>query len=314
MMRPGDQIGDYIVERQIGRGGMSLVYRARHALDGSLVAVKVLRPNLVGHPTAWRRFLSEVDAVRDVIHVNVVRRLGGGLLAPRHPYLVLELLDGVSVASLVGPGRTLLTAAGVQIVKQAAAGLDAVHEAGVIHRDVNPSNIVLAHERPDRARVKIIDFGVAKLLDSIVGLSSENVDLGSPSFRAPEQERESSRVDHRADIYSLAVTAFFLLSSGLMPWGVGPLAALLERKALDPTPNLRALFPALSDDQALVLQAGMARDPMKRWASAGRFAAALAAASGVTDGDADQLAILLALAGHLPGDIANTAPTPTPCP
>lgn len=293
MMRPGDLAGDYIVEREIGRGGMGIVYRARHRADGGLVAVKVLLPELINHPHLVRRFIREIDAVRSVEHPNVVRYVTAGLIAIGRPFVAFELLDGVSLQSLAGRRGAVETACVVEIVAQVANGLDAVHARGVIHRDLSPANIIVARQQVGHAQAKIIDFGVAKLRDSVVGLSSENFDLGSPSFRAPEQERESSSVDERADIYALAATAFVLLSGGLLPWGRGAIAEVLQRKALDPTPDLRAVFPYLTVEQADALRVAMARDPMKRWSTATQFARELRRASSVGAPPPDQLDRLL---------------------
>ncbi len=283
MMHPGDQAGDYVVEREIGRGGMGIVYRARHTLDGSLVAIKVLLPDLDSQTKPVRRFLKEIDAVRAVAHPNVVRFIDTGLLAVGRPFVVFELLDGASLASLIGPRRPLDTACVVELVTQVANGLDAVHAMDVVHRDVSPANIILARQQGGHAEAKIIDFGLARLRDSIVGLSSDSLDLGSPSFRAPEQERDSASVNGEADVYALAVTTFVLLSGGVLPWGRGAVADILERKRLDPTPDLRVVFPGINDDQAHVFRVAMAREPRKRWATATRFAGELRRASCVDD-------------------------------
>ncbi len=294
MMSPGDRTGDYIVERELGRGGMGVVYRVRHATDGGAAAVKVLLPELARNVKPVRRFLREIDAVRSIDHPNVVRFIDAGLISIGHPFLVFELLDGTSLASLLGSRRPIGTASVVEIVSQVASGLDAVHAAQIVHRDINPANLFLARQLSGDARMKLIDFGVARLKDGVVGISSESLDLGSLLFRAPEQERDSASVGGAADIYALAVTTFALLSGGMLPWGRGAIADLLDRKALDPAPDLRRVFPRLGSAQAEVLRVAMASEPRERWRTATAFASELRRASAVDDTVPVRLDTLLA--------------------
>jgi serine/threonine-protein kinase len=294
MMRPGDRTGDYIVERELGRGGMGVVYRVRHAVDGRPAAVKVLLPQLAKHVKPVRRFLREIDAVRAIVHPNVVRFLDAGLISIGHPFLVFELLDGVSLASLISAKRPVSVASVVEIVSQVANGLDAAHAAQVVHRDVSPANLFLARRPDGDATMKLIDFGVARLKDGVVGISSESLDLGSLIFRAPEQERDSASVGGAADIYALAVTTFAVLSGGLLPWGRGAAADVLERKALDPTPDVRRVFADLSEKQAQVFRVAMSCEPRERYSSATAFARELRQASGVNDAAPVRLDALLA--------------------
>lgn len=292
MMRPGDRTGDYIIEHELGRGGMGVVYRVRHAVDGSAAAVKVLLPQLAKDVKPVRRFIREINAVRAVVHPNVVRFIDAGLISIGHPFLVFELLDGISLASLISAQRPVEVASVIEIVSQVANGLDAVHAAQVVHRDVSPANLFLARRPDGDATMKVIDFGVARLKDGVVGISSESHDLGSLLFRAPEQERDSTSVDSAADIYALAVTTFALLSGGLLPWGRGTVVDIMDRKARGPTPDFRRVLPALSDEQACVFRVAMSLDPRERWPTATEFAIELRRASGVTT--SSRLDVLLA--------------------
>lgn len=312
MISIGDQIGDFVVEAEIGRGGMGIVYRARHLPERRAVAVKVLRPELVHHPGIVRRFFREVLAVRTVNHPNVVKYIDTGLWGTQS-YIVFELLDGRPLSGLIGPGMPLDTTWVVHLVMHVAKGLDAVHAKDIVHRDLNPSNVLLAREGPGRARAVIIDFGVAKLADSVFGISSERMELGTLSYQAPEQEHDSRNVDLRADIYSLAVMTFQMLAHGQLPWGRGAPAEIMYRRRLDPVPDLRALAPNLSAEQVDVLQRGMAEDHWRRWTSASAFAAALADSSGVATADPDFLDVLLTLVDSTSQPSAQagaTSPTP----
>jgi len=220
------QLGDYQIFERIGRGGMSVVYKAQQTGSEQAVALKVLAPDRMHNPRALARFRREVTALEELDHPNIVHAYRAGEANGWH-FLAMELLDGANLSRLVRWGGPIPVAEACEIIRQAAIGLQHAHENGLVHRDVKPSNLMLTADRT----IKLLDLGLARLCTEAVeddgpvgpeqsspGSANDSVVtgtghlLGSFGYMAPEQRWNARDADARADIYSLGCTLFFLLT------------------------------------------------------------------------------------------------------
>ena len=202
-------LGSYELLSCIGRGGMGVVYRARHRQLNRVVALKVLSPNLITSQSARSRFDREIQILGGLNHPGIVQAIDAGRDG-RVAFLVMEYIDGVNLSKIVNHKGPLSVGESCEAIRQAAKALDAAHALGAIHRDLKPSNFMV-----DRGgRVKLLDFGLAHLSDQLTGSVDTTVGrlLGTLDYMPPEQAGGIQSVDHRADIYGLGATLFFLLS------------------------------------------------------------------------------------------------------
>src|SRR6185436_1265830 len=199
----------------LGEGGMGAVYRARQRKLERAVALKILSPELAADPAFADRFLREAQALARLQHPNIVSLYDFGE-AGGYYFLVMEYADGLNLREILLRGD-LKPREALAIVPQICEGLQYAHDAGVIHRDIKPENVLV-----DRSgKVKITDFGLAKILDQggpSVTITGTGQVMGTPQYIAPEQLADSRNVDHRADIYSLGVV-FYELLTGNLPRG-----------------------------------------------------------------------------------------------
>jgi serine/threonine protein kinase len=250
------RLGPYVLGRRLGGGGMGDVYEATHLLMKSRrVAVKVLKPHMLGKPDRVQRFLREIEAIGTLKpHPNVVRAEFADMI-DGSPFLVMEHIEGVDLGRLVQERGPMDAPEACACVLQAAEGLSAIHEAGLVHRDLKPSNLMMA----PNGLVKILDLGLARLQfddqnerTKAEELTSANAILGTLDFTAPEQLENPRGVDIRADIYSLGCTLYKLLS------GKAPYAAFrappqkIRAHAVEP-------FPRLPESASHALQAVLDR-------------------------------------------------------
>jgi serine/threonine protein kinase len=207
---PPATLGQYQFLARLGRGGMGTVYKARHLRLKRLVAVKVISQRRLPDSQAVARFHREMEAVGRLGHPNIVQATDAGEAGGQH-FLAMEFVEGSNLAQLVRAGGSLPVADACEIARQAAVGLEHAHGHGLVHRDVKPSNLMLASD----GTVKVLDLGLARLLDGpgdeVEATGSEQI-LGSPDFMAPEQVQDSRQVDARTDLYSLGCTLYFLLT------------------------------------------------------------------------------------------------------
>ena len=212
---PGCELGSYELVERLAGGGMGVVFRARHRLLKKEFALKVLSPCLAGDPQGARRFQREMEAVGRLEHANLVRA-SDAAVAGGAAFLVMELLDGTDLARLTERTGPWPVADACAAVRQAAIGLQHIHERGMVHRDIKPSNLLLTRA----GVVKILDLGLAQLgAGSEAGPMTEaGRMMGTPDYVAPEQILDSHAVDIRADLYSLGCTLFQLLA-GEPPFG-----------------------------------------------------------------------------------------------
>lgn len=261
----------------IAAGGMGAVYRAHDERLGRDVAVKVPSDAVAGDPAAGRRFRREAVSAARVHHPNVAVVHDAGEHRGRS-YMVMELVPGGTVADRLAAGRPPRDVA-LGWIAQAAAGLDAAHAAGVVHRDVKPANLLLDAE----GRVKVADFGIARVLgDRDATLTAAGAVVGTSGYASPEQA-QGRPVTPAADQYSLAAVAFELLT-GERPFAPRTGLAELAAHVHDAVPRARERDPALPAAVDDVLGRGLAKDPAARFPSAGGLAAALGAALGAPGG------------------------------
>ncbi len=256
------QVGDYVIDGPLGTGGMGHIYRARHRLMGRLVALKVLKENQWQDDSSRRRFEREVQLLARLSHPNIVtafdaRQENGRLV------LVTELVEGEDLAKRVKRLGPLEPLQAMQFVRQAAGGLKYAHEQNIIHRDIKPSNLLLSSNQT----IKVLDLGLARWSEPPANsqpaagtLTSAEQVVGTPQYMAPEQARTPLLADHRADIYSLGCTLYFLLT-GTPPYsGQSSIEAIVAHWEL-PTPRLptRLNGNIISDGLAELVQSMMAK-------------------------------------------------------
>jgi ankyrin repeat protein/predicted Ser/Thr protein kinase len=210
------ELADYHDFQALGRGGMGIVYRARHARLDRLVAIKVLLPTKVEPDEMRERFEREAKALAQLQHPNIVTVHDYGE-AEGYPYLVMEFVDGASLRDILESGKFSPEEA-LALVPDVCDALSYAHEKGVVHRDIKPENILVDRD----GRVKIADFGIAKIAEGPQPkrrLTKSRMVMGTPHYMAPEQAERPQEVDHRADIYSLGVV-FYEMLTGELPVGV----------------------------------------------------------------------------------------------
>jgi serine/threonine-protein kinase len=275
-------VGGCLLLSRLGGGGMGQVYKARQRSTGRVVAVKVIRPDRLGDPESVRRFEREARAAACVDHPNVVRALDAGQDGPTH-YLVMEHVEGTNLATFLARHGALPVPAACEVVRQAALGLQHAHEKGLVHRDVKPSNLMLAAPPGDQKGafpvVKVLDLGLAHQ-HALAGeqsstLTETGVVLGTPDYLAPEQIRDARTADARADLYSLGCTFYHLLA-GRPPFTGQTLGLKLVQHQMDEPESVEAVRPEVPAEVARIVRKLMAKKPEGRYQTAGELAEALA--------------------------------------
>ncbi|MDQ3035520.1 MAG: serine/threonine protein kinase, partial [Myxococcota bacterium] len=258
-------VGPYVIEAELGHGGMGTVYRAR-AADGALVALKVVRSSLTTRD-ALRRF--EREARIRIEHANVVRVLDAGADAEGAPYIALELLEGSTLAERLA-GGPLPPVDVLAIAMQACRGLEAAHGAGVVHRDLKPSNLFCCVD----GTVKLLDFGVSSLRDAETRLTQSGHVLGTLCYLAPEQAEGQTGFDPRTDVWALGVVLYEALA-GRPPFREDTALATVVATMLADLPSLRALCPEVPPALEAVIVRALRKKPAERWSSAREMRIAL---------------------------------------
>jgi eukaryotic-like serine/threonine-protein kinase len=244
-------IGDYVVEKMLGRGGMGYVLKARHQRMKRPVAIKLLLNSLTDSEDFQKRFEREVEAAAQLDHQNIVTAYDAGIHDGNH-YLVMQYVDGSDLAKIVKTQGPLGIAAAVDVIRQAAEGLECAHELGIVHRDIKPSNLLIDH----KGVVRVLDMGLARIQrspgDAMDGtghadLTGTGSVLGTIDYMAPEQALDAKKADHRADIYSLGCTLYFLLT-GNPPFGNETVMRRLLAHRQSKIPRLREVRPEAPDE------------------------------------------------------------------
>jgi serine/threonine-protein kinase len=270
MLEPGAHLGAYTFVRPIGAGGMGVVYLARHRHIGRDAAIKVLLPELTKNDDIVARFLTEARATAAIRHPGIVEILDCDIDSTGRAYIVMEYLRGESLANCLARARRSLSALPtvVSIGSQVASALSAAHERGIVHRDLKPDNLFLATDGSARSPVviKILDFGIAKLVSSNGGDTHKTRTgsmLGTPAYMSPEQARDASSIDDRADIYALGCILFEMVA-GRAPFVRPGAGEVMIAHVIEPPPRLSSLVQDVDPPLESLVGQMLEKDPAAR--------------------------------------------------
>lgn len=215
----------------IGQGGMGVVYKAKDKLTDSVVAIKVLKKELTADKAALKRFESEVSSLAELDHENLVALYGQGQTLDGAPYLVMEYIEGKSLAQLLENEKQINPKRAIALLLQICDGLAQAHQKGIVHRDLKPSNIMISQPGEAIETVRILDFGIARIVESTAGnttnLTQTGEVFGTPNYMSPEQ-CEGRAIDHRSDIYSLGCIMYELFAGRLPFAGSNPIQVAVK--------------------------------------------------------------------------------------
>jgi serine/threonine-protein kinase len=272
-------LGKYRLERALGEGGMGIVFAAHHDLLGQRVAVKLIRPEFATHAEAAARFLNEARAAARIESDHIARVLDVGTLESGLPYMVLEYLDGSDLAQVLHERGPLGVADCADYLLQAIEAVASAHALGIIHRDLKPSNLFLARRPDGLSRVKVLDFGIAKVLGAGHGahasVTRTNTVVGSPLYMSPEQLLDSKSVNHSSDIWAMGVVAYELLT-GRPPFMADNPVALFAAIQVSEPASMCVSRPELGGHLDAVILKCLRRLPEERYSSMTELAASLA--------------------------------------
>jgi serine/threonine protein kinase len=274
----GLELQGFVITRALSAGGMGLLYEARHPLIGRRAAVKVLRPELGKDTDLSARFLREARAISAIKHRNVVEILNFGELPGGRQYLMMEFLEGESLSAAIAREAPMSPQRALRICDEILCGLAAAHQAGVVHRDLKPANIVLTKQADEGPIVKVVDFGLARLIGSsdtealvLPSLADPPNDkssilAGTPEYISPEQA-SGRQVDAQGDLYGLGVILFEMLT-GTLPFKSSSPWELLQMHRATVPPRLSALSPGIDADLETFVDQLLAKNPTQRPLSA----------------------------------------------
>jgi serine/threonine-protein kinase len=271
-------IGNYKVIKLLGEGGMGAVYLAEHPVIGRKVAIKVLHVSLARDADIVGRFFNEARAIHTIGHENIVEILDFGQTPDGQPYFIMEYLAGESMNDRVGRGP--MPAAEVALIAdQICRALSAAHAKGIVHRDLKPHNVHIQIDEEGKPQVKLLDFGVAKILGA-TDTAGQSVKtrtgslMGTPLYMSPEQCRGSGTLDHRTDIYSLGVMIYEMLA-GRPPFTAEGVGELFAKHMLEEPPPLLEFAPDTPPAMAAAVMRSLAKSLDERFATMEEFRSAL---------------------------------------
>ncbi len=256
---------------EIGAGGNGVVYKARHRLLNHIVAIKMLRANQL-EQRVIRRFNQEAKVISTLDHAAIVKLRDFGITEVGQPYMVLDYVPGDTLSTYLASTDFLPHKDFIKTFTQCCDGLQHAHDAGILHRDVKPSNIMLS----DDFNVKILDFGIAKIVDladQAAGLTKTGEIFGSPKYMSPEQAN-GKRMDHRSDIYSLGIVMFEALT-GTPPFAGSTAVEILASQINSKAPSIAAYNPNLPTELQAIVTKCLAKEPFERFQSMSELKTAL---------------------------------------
>ena len=274
----GETIGSYKILSQLGAGAMGEVYLAEHRHLKRKAAVKLLAPEIVGRPDLLERFFLEARATSAIDHPGIVQVFDCEVDATGRPYIVMEYLEGETLAATLARRGALPGATVARLARGMAEALEAAHAKGIVHRDIKPENIFVQAQPPDS--VKLVDFGIAKLAGDFragqVHQTRNGAMMGTPLYMSPEQCRDSGKIDFRTDLYSLGCVIYEMLT-GRPPFTQEALGDLVVAHLTEQPKDARAVNPsapkALAELTAELLRKDPAQRPANMRAVADRLAA-----------------------------------------
>ncbi|MCI0462969.1 MAG: serine/threonine protein kinase [Gemmataceae bacterium] len=276
---PSLAVGPYRILERLGEGGVGQVFKARHRLLHRVVALKLIRPERVTHPTTVGRFQREVQAAAQLDHPNVVRAYDAHEEAGTY-YFAMQYVEGADLNRLVKERGPLSVAQACHCIAQAARGLQHIHQNGLVHRDVKPGNLMVTGGSSG-GTVKILDLGLARLNESPEegaerrpALTQLGMVVGTYDYMAPEQARDSRLADARSDLYSLGCTFYFLLT-GRPPFPEGGALEKMMHHQLDEPAPVESLRSGVAPEVLAILRKLMAKRPEDRYQIAAEAADAL---------------------------------------
>jgi serine/threonine protein kinase/TolB-like protein len=281
-LEAGAMLGDrYEIIKSLGEGGMGAVYKARDRELDRLVALKVIRPELAGHPEILRRFKQELILARQVTHKNVIRIFDLGM-ADGRKFITMDYIEGRDLKSILVERTKIPPAEAVPIIKQICRGLEAAHTEGVVHRDLKPQNIMV-----DAAgRVWVMDFGLARSME-LAGMTRTGALMGTPDYMSPEQAR-AEKVDARSDLFSLGII-FYEMVTGILPFQAETLMATLLKRVQERAAPPCELDPAIPRQVSDVVMKCLEVDREKRYQTTGEMLADLGGESASGSGSVAQI-------------------------
>ncbi len=263
-----EKIGRYVIEGELGRGGMAVVYLARDPFMNRQVAVKVLPQQFTYDPQFRARFQREAQVIASLDHPAIVPVYDFGE-HDEQPYIVMRYMQGGSLADRLKKRGTFTVDETALVMTRIGSALDEAHEKGIVHRDLKPANILF----DDRDEPFVGDFGIVKQSEATVALTGNNI-IGTPGYMSPEQARGDDEIDGRSDIYALGAITYEMLT-GKLPYQSDTPVGLMMKHILEPVPNVLAANPDLPQETAVIITTAMAKDRSQRYKSCKEIASAL---------------------------------------
>jgi len=266
LIAAGQSIGNYRIVSKIGTGGMGAVYLAEHPLIGKKVALKVIHRDLANNKEVVQRFFQEAKAVNKIGSDHIVEIHDFGVTPEGDHFYIMEYLDGKTLAALLSRDHVLEIMRALHISAQIASALGAAHNAGVIHRDLKPDNVMLTTRLGDSDFVKLLDFGLAKMLAAGPGVikTAAGVLLGTPQYMSPEACESRPGVDHRTDIYAVGILLFQMLC-GQLPFDGESMGEVLVKQVTQLPPPPRALNPRVPPSVEQIVLRCLMKQPDARF-------------------------------------------------
>ena len=257
-LKPGEKLGGYLIEARIASGGMGTVYRAHKEILDKTVALKVLHPEFAPRKDYLARFMREARVASDLDHPGIVKVLDAGEDGGLY-YIAMEFVEGIDLRTFVSENGPLSPRTALRMARQVAEALDYAHGRGLVHRDVKPANLLMARN----GRIKLADFGLARLVKEDHEVTVSGQVVGTPAFMSPEQCRDRA-VDGRSDLYSLGASLYYLLS-GKLPFSGKRQAQVLHDIVHGSPPPLRSVASDVPDKVASLVHKLLSKHPSARF-------------------------------------------------